>query len=131
MLPGAGCTMFFEIQKVKQEPGAPYRRWFHAEDMDLSVWLEDSRPVRFQLSYNRHLGEKSIIWSQESGFSHFSIDDGEQHPGHYKASPIVTGYLPLDFSQAIEAFQKNVNSVADDLFQFVLKKLKENPARSS
>ncbi len=117
--------MFYEIHGVKQELGAPFRRWFHADDMDLSIWLEEADPVRFQLSYNRHLGEKSILWNREGGFSHFSIDDGEQQPGHYKASPIVTGYLPMDFRQAIVAFRKHAEVMNDDVFQFVLRKLQE------
>ncbi len=117
--------MFYEIQGVKQESGAPFRRWFHADDMDLSIWLEGSDPVRFQLSYNRHLGEKSILWNRDSGFSHFSIDDGEQQPGHYKASPIVTGYLPMDFLQAITAFKQHAEPMSEDIFDFVLQKLKE------
>ncbi|MCB1138275.1 MAG: hypothetical protein KDK23_05930 [Leptospiraceae bacterium] len=112
--------MFYEVKGVKQEPGNLRRRWFQAEDMDLIVWFEGIELVRFQLSYNRHLGERSIIWSRESGYHHHRIDDGEQQPGHYKSAPIITGYLPLDFSAAKEAYLKHIDGDDRPLFQEVL-----------
>lgn len=115
--------MFYEVKGVKQEPGNLQRRWFQAEDMDLVVWFADDELVRFQLSYDRYLAEKSIIWSKDTGFHHHRIDDGENQPGHYKATPIVTGHLPLDFSQALQLFRKNIQDSESSLFRSVLRLL--------
>ncbi|MBU42142.1 MAG: hypothetical protein CMN76_02895 [Spirochaetaceae bacterium] len=117
--------MLYEMKGVRQEPGRGFRRWFHAEDMDLSVWLDGDRLIQFQLSYNHHHGEKSILWSVEKGFSHHKIDDGEQHPGHYKASPIVTGHLPLEFQQAIRSFKDHIADESHVIFEAVLRKLED------
>jgi hypothetical protein len=115
--------MFYEIRGVKQEPGEPLRRWFQTDDMDLTVWMNGQDLVRFQLSYNRHLGEKTVLWSSREGFSHHLIDDGEQEPGHYKASPIVTDDLPLDFNEVIHSLKKAMSGEQDRLFDVILELL--------
>ena len=117
--------MFYEIRGVKQLPGEPYRRWFQADEMDLTVWLAEATVVGFQLSYDRFHDEKSIVWQTDRGFSHLRIDDGEQESGHYKASPIVTGHLPLDFSRALHRLEEDNQGIDPSIVGFVLDKLRE------
>ena len=73
--------MLREIEKVRQVPNDYFRRWFADEDFDLYVWHKaDGTFYGFQLCYDIADDAKAFTWVEDRGFSHQSIDTGEESP---------------------------------------------------
>lgn len=87
--------MLTEIRNPRQISGESPRRWFHSTDMDLIVWFvnekfgENTPPIAFQLCYDKTRAEKALYWKPALGFTHQSVDDGENDPGKHKGSPLL------------------------------------------
>jgi len=73
-------------------------RWFSDSYADLYVWYDTDESIAgFQLCYNKDRDEHSLTWKRESGYSHDSIDAGDETPLSNQ-TPIVVpdGLCPLD-----------------------------------
>lgn len=82
--------MLREIANIRQVESEPRRRWFSDENLDLVVWQDAGREIiGFQLCYDKQRSEHALTWMSGLGFSHNRVDDGENRPGRYKASPIL------------------------------------------
>lgn len=84
-----GDTMLNEILAKQQSTLNTKKRWFSCQDMDLFIWFDKGTPIRFLLSYDKQTTEHAIRWTQDIGFQHFQVDDGESTPGRYKQSPLL------------------------------------------
>ncbi len=94
-----------ELINVRQIPGEPKRRWFSSADFDLIVWESDAQDMLgFELCYDKHHNERSLAWNKSSGFRHMAVDDGEQQPGRYKASPVLVPNGVFDVTRILAAF---------------------------
>ena len=81
--------MLIEIKAVRQTKGLPHKRWFNDADFDLFTWhRRDGSVCRFELCYDKHLGEHTVRWDAREGVETFSVDDGEV-TGRYKMAPLV------------------------------------------
>ena len=69
--------MLREITTASQTDGEPRRRWFSAEEMDLYVWYEKDNVVQFQICLDKGPEERALTWTQASGISFNTVDDGE------------------------------------------------------
>ena len=117
--------MLTEIKNIKQVTGEPVKRWFHSEQMDLFIWYENNQIISFQLCYDKENKEKAISWHKDKGLQHQKVDDGENRPGHYKATPILVENGSYELSSIIEKFNKLSLNVIDDVRDFVVKNLTE------
>jgi len=120
--------------KVRQIPGESKRRWFSSKDFDLIVWLSDDQSfpgdqtfTGFELCYNKLHGEHSITWNRTGGFCHMAVDDGEQRPGKFKATPILVPDGILDIKQLYLSFLDASRSLPEEIANFVLQALEQHP----
>lgn len=119
-----------EQLKVRQIPGEPQRRWFTSRDFDLIVWLaDDQRFSGFELCYDKQQHEHAIAWSEAGGFRHMAVDDGEQRPGKYKATPILVADGLFDVRRIRTAFHAASRSLPQDVADYVLQALAQYPQR--
>jgi hypothetical protein len=115
-----------EFENVRQIPGEPRRRWFTCKDLELVVWCDAlGGPSGFQLCYNSGGSEYAVTWKPDCGFSHKIIDDGEQRPGKYKATPILVADAPAPAKLISERFAQVSAGLPVEFADFVRKKLRE------
>lgn len=115
--------MLREIPNPRQIPGEPPRRWFHSPDMDLVVWLggadTDDALCAFQLCYDKSFGEKALYWSAGQGFTHMNVDDGEDHPGKHKATPLLVPHGACDGHMLRRRFAATAQALPESIRRFV------------
>ena len=71
--------MLRESQPARQIPGDYFRRYFADVALGLFVWYESDGSIHgFQLSYDLENDPRALTWRPRKGFSHSSIDDGEE-----------------------------------------------------
>ena len=117
-----------EHLNVRQIPGESKRRWFHSENFDLIVWLSDDQGFSgFELCYDKQRSEHSIAWSKPRGFTHMAVDDGEQRPGKYKASPVLVADGRFDAQRVYASFLTASTALPREVAIFVLKALRQYP----
>lgn len=98
------------IELKSDQSFAENRRWFSSIDMDLIVWTDDTQSIAaFEFYYDKNFNEHVLIWRKASGFSHLSVDDGEQKPVlNYKEAPVLVPdgiFDPDRIERLFEQFQ--------------------------
>jgi hypothetical protein len=122
-----GSTMI-EITNVRQIPGEPKRRWFSSRDFDLFVHCaEDGRFTGFQLCYDKPHREHAILYRDGEGFRHMVVDDGEQRPGRYKASPMLVADGVFDAARIYASFIEASASLPAEVADYVRLALARHP----
>jgi hypothetical protein len=121
--------MLREIANVRQVEGEPRRRWFTDDQFDLVLWGDGSDIVGFQLCYDKQEGERALTWKESAGFSHSAVDGGEDRPGRYKATPILTGDGGFDAARVAEGFLGHCGVLDSRSADFIYLKLLEYPER--
>ena len=118
----------FEVRHVRQIPGERERRWFSSAEFELFVQsAEGGGYSGFQLYYDKSHNQHAIVFSVEAGFRHMRVDDGEQRPGKYKASPVLLVNGALDLARVYSAFIQAGESLPDDVKRFVTRTLEGHP----
>ena len=113
---------------VRQIPGEAKRRWFFSDEFDLIVWLADDQQISgFELCYDKCGFERSISWRADAGFRHMAVDDGEQRPGKYKASPILVPDGYFDASRVHSDFLAVSHLLPEEIAGYVLNVLGQYP----
>jgi hypothetical protein len=111
---------------VNQIPGEPRRRWFEDNYFDLIVWENElGQIVEFQLCYDKLHNQRSLIWKEQIGYMHNKVDDGENKPGKYKATPILVDDGVFDFAAIAEKFKYKSKDIDTEVSAFVLNKIRE------
>jgi hypothetical protein len=117
-----------ELIHVRQIPGDPRRRWFFSDNFDLIVWLNDDGTFAgFQLCYDKKLAQRSLVWRLPDGFTHMAVDDGENRPGKYKATPILIPDGYFDAKRIHSAFAKECNSLPKEVADYVMQIIAKHP----
>lgn len=121
-----------EKLKLRQIPGEPRRRWFTSNDFDLIVWLADEQSFSgFELCYDKQHDERALVWSKSAGFRHMAVDDGEQRPGKYKATPILVADGLFDARRICAAFRDASHSLPKEVAAYVLQALEQYPQHAA
>lgn len=117
-----------EVANVRQIPDEPRRRWFSSADFDLFVQCADGPGfLGFQLYYDKAQHEHAIIYGEATGFRHVAVDDGEQRPGKYKASPVLLADGHVDIGRVYAAFLAVCPDLPDDVADYVRSALRRHP----
>ena len=99
------------------------RRWFTDEDFDLIVWFSDEgTPDGFQLCYDRRRKERVLTWTDDVGYRHDRLDDGEGNPTKNR-SPILVSDGAFPAAIVLEHFEKSSMEIESHIRQFVVHKL--------
>ena len=118
--------MLREIQETNQNRGEPRKRWFTDSSMDLFVWFNDGDEiVSYHLTYNKPNDEKALTWSEEHGFSHFSVDDGAR-PGRHPASPLLVDDGVLKPIKIVAILNKNSDELEPSIVDFIVSGIEEH-----
>jgi hypothetical protein len=117
-----------EISQVRQIPGEPMRRWFSSAEFDLFVQCDAvGRLLGFQLCYDKPHREQAVVFSQEEGFRHMAVDDGEQRPGKYKASPMLSPHGGFDVLRIYQGFNAAAAELPPEVAGYVKQALLRHP----
>jgi len=126
--------MLKELPKENSDDDS-VRRWFSDENVDLALWYDSNRQIiGFQLSYLTKRIEKALTWTEEFGYAHYIVDDGDKRIGFYKETPILIpdeSFSAQDvatqlLSVSVELDDNIVNFVMSSLFLYALE-LSPNP----
>lgn len=113
---------------VKQIPGESRRRWFEDHYFDLLVWENElGQIVEFQLCYDKLHNQRSLLWKEQIGYMHNKVDDGENRPGKYKATPILVDDGAFDFVAIAEKFNFKSKDIDPKVSTFVFNKIIKYP----
>ena len=116
----------FEIPDVKQRAREPRRRWFQSEKLELIVWFDKSdRKIGFQFCYDKPRNEHALTWTDDDGYSHMAIDNGER--GVRSLSPILAPSGPVDEIRILELFTASSSNIPEDIKRFVVGKIESFP----
>ena len=117
-----------ELIQVRQIPGDPRRRWFFSDDFDLIVWFNDDGTFAgFELCYDKKQTKRSLVWRLSGGFTHMAVDDGENRPGKYKATPILVPDGYFDATRIHSAFAKESISLPKEVADYVMQIIAKHP----
>ena len=129
--PAMSLDPLYEIRNVQQVPGEPRRRWFFSHEMDLIVWFdEQSKPVSFQLSYDKHRWvERAIRWKAGHGYSHFRMAGGMTEGGGGPSSELlVPDSGPFDAARIRAKFLALSSAMPPPIAGYVADRLRAHPA---
>ena len=103
------------------------RIWYCDQFMDLFVWLSESdKLLRFQLSYDKPLAEKSLMWDHNEGYVHASVDDGS-NPGRHPSSPILLDTVPIEKMRLIQELAHNRGELPETLCKGIIEAIRVAP----
>lgn len=121
-----------ELVGVRQIPGELRRRWFLSANFDLIVWVHaDEALAGFELCYDKTGAERSLRWFRANGFTHTAVDDGENRPGKYKATPILVPDGHFDAKRVHSDFAKESSSLPIEVAALVLENIARYPSDSA
>jgi len=123
--------MLREINHVQQVPSDYFRRWFADENLDLLVWHKPDETIYgFQLCYDRYWRHRALTWTEDHGFSHDDIDDGEQSPLTNR-SPTLSPSGPFEATAVLSRFRTSARYVPIRTRIFVRQKIQEYDGKKS
>jgi hypothetical protein len=115
-----------EVPRCRQIPDEPRRRWFCSRTLDLIVWYsEDDRIVGFQLCYDDGTDRHSLTWTEDCGYRHHRIDEGEGKPGRHKMTPILIPDGIFDKDRVLTLFDAHSQAIDSQIKETVRQRLLE------
>ncbi len=120
--------MLRELRMVRQIEGESGRRCFSDGEMDLTVWVSaDGMPVGFELCYDKGGCERALRWSDEEGYLHRRVDDGERGEARHKATPVLVPDGMFNAKKISRLFEVNSRDINAAIAGFVLRRLSDYP----
>ncbi len=93
---------------------------------DLMVWFKNDNEITgFQLCYNISFDEKELTRLKDKGFSHNSIDEGENIETRHKGSPVLVRDGSFDNATISLRFKNESKKIDGSISKFVYEKLLE------
>jgi hypothetical protein len=115
--------MLKEISNPRQNTNER-RRIFADEYFDLYVWFSDNDRISgFQLCYDKGDFERALTWTEQNGFSHMKVDDGEGFDTPYKMKPVLVVDGIFDSNLIAGRFRIESALLDKSITEFVLEKL--------
>jgi len=108
---------------VSRSSGEAKRRWFQSSYFDLVVWLTDEDAISgFQLCYDRGPHEHALVWSSQTGFSHYRVDDGEADPLKNQ-SPVLAMDGAFPAAETLRRFGDEAGGIDPAIRNFVVERI--------
>ena len=99
------------------------RRWLSDDYFDLIVWYEPGGSIHgFQLCYDKPGRERALTWVHTGGFTHKSVDSGEQMFSA-NLSPILVPDGTFPSALVREQFLNRCDRIDESIRRLVLTKL--------
>jgi len=118
--------MLKEVKNVVQRQGEPRRRWFMSAYFDLIVWYDEGNDISgFELCYGKPTTEKALCWTNQRGYTHHKVDDGELEPLKYKMTPIYVPDGIFEKDAVSEIFLQESQCLEKAVKDYVLGKISE------
>jgi hypothetical protein len=99
------------------------RRIFTNSYFDLYVWFEDNKISGFQLCYDKGNFERALTWTEQNGFSHMKVDDGESPDAAYKMKPMLVIDGIFDNKAIADRFINDCGAIDLAIAEFVRDKI--------
>jgi hypothetical protein len=113
------------------QQGGRRRRWFADEYFDLIVWFTArDAPDGFQLCYDRNTRERAVTWTEDAGYSHDRIDNGEGNPTKNRA-PVLLSDGSFPAADVLRRFEMSSATIEPHIRQFAAQKLREYATRGT
>ena len=123
--------MLQKIRGVRQDEVSRERHWFQDDFFDLCVCTDGAGAfVAFQLCYDRAHRERVLAWTQDQGFLHRRIDDGERTPLK-NMSPILVADGEFDAARVTAEFTRRALQLDGTLREFILARIAEAATRAA
>jgi len=119
--------LMYEIRKVRQNKGEPFRRWFFSNDLDLVVWYKDNTIYGFQLCYDVQGNQRALTWFIDKGFAHNKVDEGDTVPGKPKTAILLPDGI-FDNVKIANQFEKASIRIDANVREIVYNILMEYPS---
>ena len=117
--------MLKEITNPRQNTNEN-RRIFTDEFFDLYVWLSENEHIAgFQLCYDKGNFERALTWTEQNGYSHMKVDDGEKSGTSYKMKPVLVIDGIFDSKPIANRFLEESRSVDESIAGFVHEKISQ------
>lgn len=124
--------MLKEVLNVRQIPGESRRRWFSGQNMDLTVWFDNSGGIiGFELCYEKGKNEHAVRWKQGDEILNWKVDDGENRPGRYKETPVLLSDGLFEAKKIPRLFLKASRGIDRFIVKFVYRILQQQTRRRS
>ena len=115
---------------MRQVPNDYRRRLFSDEEFELYVWYNpDDCFHGFQLCYDPADHPRALTWREKSGFSHHSVDTGEESPLTNR-TPILKKEFPPDAIALLRRFRACDHNLPVDIRDFIREKLEAYEQKS-
>ena len=115
-----------EFVNVRQEPGS-YRQLFASAYFDLYLWYDrkGGRVTGFQLCYDKDRAYRVLTWTEQEGYNHNRVDDGDIGSGGPKRTPILVADGTFDAPTITERFLTAAQGLDAAIVDLVQAKLTE------
>jgi len=122
-LPGLVVNRLIELKS--EQSIVENRRWFSSSDVDLIVWTDETQAITaFEFYYDKHLNEHVLMWSEESGFGHLAVDDGERRGVlNYKEAPVLIPDGTFDPDRIKHLFERSQDGLPTPIGKAIRQKL--------
>lgn len=118
--------MLREIHNIEQPNGEPFRRCFQSPTFDLTIWINpDGTPLGFQLAYRLGKTLKTLTWLPANGYSHNTVDEGDDVAGSYKMSDLLIPNGLFNKNQVLPQIHEEAGDLEPPLKDFLITKLNE------
>jgi hypothetical protein len=126
--PRRTVSLLREIEKTKQIPGESRRRWFVSTRFELIVWVTpENRLKKFQLCYRESGDERALTWSPETGFTHETVESGEEVSARPKGTPVLVQDGQFERDRILAEFERESAGIDPELSTFVKNALADYP----
>ena len=115
--------MITEFENLRQIAGEDERRLFSDADFALYVWYRNKTISGFELCYDLKRYERAVLWTQDHGFSHYAVDEGEE-PGRAGQTPVLSSVEAPLGTGLREAFEATSGGLEREIRELVMGKLK-------
>ena len=124
--------MLEEIGFPGEADGKLIKRWFTDAYFDLYIWLDEHSDVSsFQLCYNKPNDEHALTWKLPNTYYHQQVDDGENHPGKSKSTPVLLPDGAVDAYSLADRFSRESQNIEPTVAAFVRAKVLEYSKRGA
>ncbi len=125
--------MLREVEKTRQIPDEPLRRWFAGRECDILVWMTGEGMLwGFEFRYPRAGAVEAdalLRWDCEGSVVHHLIDFGSGAGNGFKVTPLYGPEVPCDLDRVLGVYESELDAGADAVLMDIAAILRETKRR--